>query len=431
MKVTLALLCLATVAFANKLAMRRRPSLMEQKIHDGTWAEYYQELQMRRNLVLAKGQGYLKDYSNALYDASITLGTPGQPFNVIPDTGSSNLWVTSAKCGSACPSRCTPGSLYCQFHDLFGCPDSCCKKQAVVAATDPCSGKNKYDSSSSSTYQSNGQSFSIQYGTGSCKGFLDSDILCWINESSQPSLCTRVTFGEATTLADFFAGQPLDGILGLAFQSIAVDHVITPFQDMENKNLLNKDLFTFWLQDLSGNPTGQNGGVITIGDYDPDHCSMDANGVGVTWIPLTSQTYYQFQLQGWTAGSQSSSSSSQAILDSGTSLIAGPTRDIDSIGQACGGTFISQYGVYQIDCSAITNPSKTCASVSFTIGGKAYAVEPKNFIINGGQNFCYLGFQSFQTFGGPSWILGDVFIREFCSVFDQKNARIGLAKATM
>lgn len=54
-------------------------------------------------------------------------------------------------------------------------------------------------------------------------------------------------FGVATQLASFFADQPFDGILGLAFQSIAVDNVIPPVQNMINSQLLAHPWFTVWM----------------------------------------------------------------------------------------------------------------------------------------------------------------------------------------
>merc|ERR1719335_1220601 len=90
-------------------------------------------------VVSANGSVPLTDFEDAEYFGIVQIGSPPQSFTVIYDTGSSNLWVPSKSCSN-------------------------CKQNGTT-----------YDSGKSSTYAKNGQSFALQYGTGSCTGFLSQD----------------------------------------------------------------------------------------------------------------------------------------------------------------------------------------------------------------------------------------------------------------
>ena len=67
--------------------------------------------------------------------------------------------------------------------------------------------------------------------------------------------------------------------------------------------------------------------------------------------------------------------------------------------------------------------------LKITIGGNVYAIKAVNYAIDSGDGqTCYFGVFPFDFGGfGPSWILGDPFIRQFCNIYDIKNQRIGFA----
>lgn len=404
-----------SVAAVFETPIRGKTGPRQQMVASGTLEQNILAREIHSAIFTSHGTEPLKDYQNELYDADIILGTSSgspQVFKVIPDTGSSNLWVPDKTCGNN--ANC--GRLCKVFNcNIFGCAKSCCQSEQLAAG--PCDGKHKFDSSKSSTYQKNGRRWQIQYGTGSASGFLGSDML----QFEGTPFKARVTFGQATKLANFFTGQPLDGIMGLAFKIIADDGITPPFYDIIPE--LDKPIFTFWMQDLKGVPDGLQGGAITWGAMDTTHCMPK-----YTMVHLTVDDYYQININGGSANGQTFQNGvASAIVDSGTSLIAGPTGAISRLGQALTGHGPNgQQGTWNVQCNA------NLPDIVFTINGNKYNVRSKNYIVPNGDGTCSLGIQAFQVgFGGPQWILGMVFIREYCTVFDPTHSQIGFSKATM
>ncbi len=97
----------------------------------------------------------------AQYYGPITIGTPGQPFEVVFDTGSSNLWVPSSVSILSSPNSFAA--------NLFFLPQTCPSSDVA------CQLHHKYNHKLSHTYVANGSAFSIQYGSGSMQGFVSED----------------------------------------------------------------------------------------------------------------------------------------------------------------------------------------------------------------------------------------------------------------
>merc|ERR1712037_951223 len=126
-------------------------------------------------------------------------------------------------------------------------------------------------------------------------------------------------------------------------------------------------------------------------------------------------------------GSATVSSSAKAIIDSGTSLLAGPKEAIDAIAAAAGAKLVLGKE-YTIDCSK----KATLPDLSVTLGGKSFTLSPSDYVLSvSGQ--CLFAFMPIDVPPprGPLWIMGDVFMRKYYTVFDygSKKLQIGLSKA--
>ncbi|MBN3303097.1 PEPA protein, partial [Amia calva] len=308
------------------------------------------------------------------YVAVISIGTPPQSFKVLPDTGSANLWVPS---------------IYCNSY--------------------ACSNHQKFNPGQSSTFRSLNTPVSIAYGTGSMTGFLGYDT---VNIGS--IIDTNQMFGlSETEPGSFLYYSPFDGIMGLAYPSISASQSTPVFDNMMNEGLVPQDLFSIYLT-----RGGAQGSVVTFGGFDSAYYTGQIN-----WIPVTRQGYWQISIQNVMVNGQvvACAQGCQGIVDSGTSLIAGPQSDITIIQQQIGATMTSN-SQYSINCQNMGNMPE----VVFTINGIQYTLPPSAYVrqLNGA---CSSGFQSMNL--GGLWILGDVFIREYFAIFDRGNNMVGLAQA--
>ncbi|KER32574.1 hypothetical protein T265_01444 [Opisthorchis viverrini] len=285
----------------------------------------------------------LNNYLDAQYYGEIGIGTPPQSFQVVFDTGSSNLWVPS--------THCSIFNIACWLH-------------------------HKYDSARSSTYYPNGTEFSIRYGSGSVSGILSTDYV-----SVGTVIVKNQTFGEAMKEPGIaFVAAKFDGILGMGFKSISVDGVPTLFDNMISQGLVPEPVFSFYLDRMSV------GGM-----------KLCENGC-------------------------------QAIADTGTSLIAGPSEEVGKLNDALGAIKLPG-GTYYINCDRVS----TLPLVQFNINGKLMELEPSDYILrmtSFGKTLCISGFMGIDIPAGPLWILGDVFIGKYYTIFDVGNARVGFATAS-
>ncbi|XP_022214517.2 lysosomal aspartic protease [Drosophila obscura] len=308
----------------------------------------------------------LTNIMNFQYFGNISIGTPPQYFMVQFDTGSSNLWVPSVNCSSL-----------------------------------DCSSRKTYSSSASTTFQNNGKTFAITYGSGSVSGTLSTDVVTVAGLK-----IVGQTFGEATIeTGTGMEDASFDGIFGMAYSSLAVDGVLPPFYNMWSQKLVDAPVFSFYLAN-NGTSTASYGGELILGGSDPSLYTGK-----LIYVPVYSQNYWQFQMEGVTLGSTTLCSYCLAVADTGTSLIIVPTAIYQKIL-----TILNKV----IDCADISS----LPTLTITISGVPFQIPPSAYIVQL-DGFCTLGIESVE--GSDFWILGDIFIGRYYTEFDLGNNRLGFA----
>jgi len=222
-------------------------------------------------------------------------------------------------------------------------------------------------------------------------------------------------FAEVDDTSGLGVGYKLgkfDGICGLAWPMISVDGVPTPLQALVKTGELEEEAFAFFLGDEAD-------GELVIGGVDADHYTGD-----FVYVPLLQKSYWEVALDGLLVDGASTGNTTKAIVDSGTSLLAGPSAEVSAIASAVGAK-ANAAGEYIVDCDTADAPD-----IAFTLGGNDYSLSFSEYIIQSGTS-CLLAIQGIDipAPAGPLWILGDVFMRKYYVKFDIAGEQIGIATA--
>merc|ERR1712241_1263355 len=129
-----------------------------------------------------------------------------------------------------------------------------------------------------------------------------------------------------------------------------------------------------------------------------------------------------------TVNGKSVTSVPNAIVDSGTSLIVGPRREVKALAEMAGATKVAE-GQYSVDCSQTLPDMQVSvgsgdSKFDFTITGEALKIKicVAKVICQ-----CLFGVAGMDL-PEPLWILGDVMMREYYTIFDFGNERVGFAE---
>merc|ERR1712232_1337091 len=252
------------------------------------------------------------------------------------------------------------------------------------------------------------------YGSGPVEGFFSKDTVTVGSIDVKGQLFAEVSKVSFGPLNVAFAAGKFDGLLGLGFKSISQYQIPTPFEAMIDQKLIDEPVFAFYLQEDASAK-----GELVFGGVDKSHYTGE-----LVNVPLTSETYWEVSLDKLSFGSDAVVSSPQhAIIDSGTSLLAGPTDAVKSLAAKVGATSVMGKE-YVIDCSKVESLPK----LSITLGGQEFELEGKDYTIASGKQ-CLFAFMGIDVPAprGPLWIMGDVFMKKYYCVFDYGNKQMQMA----
>ncbi|KAI8593702.1 aspartic peptidase domain-containing protein [Geranomyces variabilis] len=356
------------------------------------------------------------------YHGQLLVGTPAQPFDILFDTGSQQLWVQG---------RSTLGGVNPQGHF--------------------------FDSKRSTTFKSTGAAAApINYVDGtSVTGVLVTDVVS-INNLTIPNL----TFEVATAVTGSTNSTGGDGIMGMSFSlpgTTATPNLPTFFERLVSSNKVSAPVFGYFIDS-----TNANGG-LTLGGVDsariksdfvtlpvaPSGKGSDGKDVFLFW-----QSVMDFISFEGAPGKLTMTSNFAVVFDTGTSLAVLPAKVADQLNLALGLTKARQSSsasasLYAMDCSNGKIPTDL-PNIVFTFSGRNITITPAEYIFfqagaRPGQVACVSGFAG-QDIATPSTtttppagsqplpilpqaIFGNVFLRRFYTVFNVKDHTVALSIA--
>jgi len=349
--------------------------------------------------VTADAKILLTNYFNNQYVGEIGLGNPPQVLRVVFDTGSSDLWIPGGGCSQ------------CGHHLTFNRTRSW-----------------------SYRYVDGGKPFEVDYKTGKVMGHEAVDSL------SVGSLqCAGVHFGEVSYEDDLITKINMDGVAGLGFKGLSTITKPTILDLMFDQNPTVPGIFSLY---LSNDPKDtEHVSHIWFGGFD-----LSIVGENATWLftPLLRRGAFKY----WTVKMTGFKVLENAIT-SGTDVMRNVLTGANIIADMClDGCFAivdtgtSGIGIpepYFSTVVAIITANLDCDGIvcvnaqvedfpDFTFHMSPDVILPlraEDYVICSRWGECVFKLQ--PIYEDNDWILGDVFLEAYYSLFDVENLRIGFA----
>jgi hypothetical protein len=342
----------------------------------------------------------LKNWGYTQFVGTLQIGSPPQSFRTIFDTGSSNTWMPGRDCDSASCRR-------------YG----------------------RYDSSQSSSFarlemqQGLGEAadsrFYIKYGSGLVKGKVVQDDLTLGSVKLKSA-----RFGEVgyETGSAFEQGH-FSGIVGLAFPSLAAQGMYPLFDQVIDQKVMKKNQFGFFLSNQVDKP-----GKLVLGEQGAKNYYKGE----VAAHDVIEDNYWSIRLVDVQIGNKRlkvcPDYGCKLAVDSGTSLLTGPTRDITDL--------LNKLNIQQ-DCSnwdqipqislllEASREDGTKYIKKYPLNRQEYVFEGKDEM-TGERKQCTPGLMALDVPAprGPLWIVGDLFMMKYFTMYSRDTNQVMMAEAS-
>ncbi|KIJ67155.1 hypothetical protein HYDPIDRAFT_84279 [Hydnomerulius pinastri MD-312] len=319
-----------------------------------------------------KGAEALTDFNEFMWYGNVTIGTPPVTYTMDFDTGSSNVFLPGPTCGG-----------FCAGHKAF-------------------------NPNASSTAEKLGHSvYNLTYGSGWAFGEFYTDAISVAGYTAKnQSILVAQEYGKGFSINTTAS----DGLIGLGYPKLAVNGSNPMFVNMIEQHAVPEPVFSFKLAD--------NGSELLLGGKNPKLYKGP-----ITYTPVVNQSYWVIDVQSVSANETQVLGNLSAIVDSGTSLITGDSKSIATLYETLNGTvFPGQQGFYTLPCDSLPSITFKIAHKSFTYSPDDYNLGP----INDTSNECLSAISANDGLQGR-WILGDIFMRNYYTIFDMGRNRVGFA----
>eukprot|EP00747_Dinoflagellata_sp_TGD_P211149 gnl/TRDRNA2_/TRDRNA2_84354_c0_seq1.p1 gnl/TRDRNA2_/TRDRNA2_84354_c0~~gnl/TRDRNA2_/TRDRNA2_84354_c0_seq1.p1 ORF type:complete len:436 (+),score=100.48 gnl/TRDRNA2_/TRDRNA2_84354_c0_seq1:160-1467(+) len=342
----------------------------------------------KRSSLKSRMHAKCKEVHASEYFGKITIGTPPQEFSVVFDTGSGNLLMPSKQCTDEA----------CTSHKRF---DSALSTTAVGIAYSE-------DPDKPAVPGGDRDVVTITFGTGEISGVFVKDNICI------GTLCTHGNFVAATEESDEpFSLVPFDGVLGLSLPQMSEAPHFNILDCMIRDKVLKNNLFAVFF-----GATDEEESEITFGEYRTKRMASE-----MFWLNVTNPGYWQVEMTDITIQNKRQNLCGdvvcQVAVDTGTSLMAGPTDIIDDLTK-------------KLNVHPKCKNYKTLPDLGFILGDHILNLRPEDYIDKEDDGSgCSVALMALDIPPpkGPLFIFGDPFLRKYYTVYDREKLRVGFALA--